>query len=330
MKPLTINHKIYGQHKITEPVLIELIKSKALQRLKGVEQHGTWQLHKNWKKRHYFSRYAHSVGAMLLLRKFNATIEEQLHGLLHDVSHTVFSHVADFLFGDDTSQHDYQDKRLKKAFRLQGINDILKKHNFSPSFILNENNFPLAENKLPDLCADRIDYTLADPWAKVFYTADPKKILNNLIVLKNQFVFKDKHWAKEFARLYEKHNQNNWCNPLQIAMFTLSAQTLREALDKKIIAKQDLYTTDDYVLKKLRHSRNSVITKKLKQIENLKIKVVTKKNSDFWSTSKARVVDPYFLHNNRLIRLSSVDTAYKKRTGAWVKKIKKGFWIKII
>ena len=127
MKPLIIKHKIYGQVKITEPVLIELIKSPALQRLKKIEQHGTWQLHKDYKQSYYFSRYTHSIGVMLLLRKFNASVEEQLHGLLHDVSHTVFSHVADFLFGDDPSKHDYQDNRLDKAFELQGINKILKK-----------------------------------------------------------------------------------------------------------------------------------------------------------------------------------------------------------
>jgi HD superfamily phosphohydrolase len=330
MRPLIINHKIYGRFKITEPVLIELIKSPALQRLKKIEQHGGWQLHKSWKKDHYFSRYAHSLGAMLLLKKFNAPIEEQLHGLLHDVSHTVFSHVADFLFGNDPGQHDYQDKRLKKAFQLQGINNILKKYGISPSFILNENNFPLAERELPDLCADRIDYTLTDPWAKIFYTTSPKKILDNLTVYENQFVFKNKYGAREFAKLYEKHNQNNWCNPLQIAIFTLSAQILREAFNKKIITKQDLYTTDDYVLKKLRRSKNLIITKKLKQIKNLKIKIVSKKDSDFWSTSKARVVDPYFLRGDKLIRLSSVDEAYKKRVTAWAKLIKKGFYIKII
>jgi len=330
MKPLIIKSKIYGQVKITEPVLIELIKSPALQRLKKIEQHGTWQLHKTYKQSYHFSRYTHSVGVMLLLRRFNASLEEQMHGLLHDISHTVFSHVADFLFGDDPGQHDYQDNRLDKAFKLQGINKILEKYGFSPSHILDEKKFPLAESPLPNLCADRIDYTLADPWAKVFYTVEPKKILNNLIVHKNQFVFNSKRWAKEFAVLYEKHNQKNWCNPRQIAIFTLSAQMLREALDKKIIKKQELYQTDDYILQKLAKTKNSLIAKRLKQIKNLDIKIVPKEEANFWSTSKARVVDPYFLKNGKLIRLSNVDPVYKKRVTTWAKKIKKGFYIKII
>ena len=331
MKPLIIKHKIYGQVKITEPVLIELIKSPALQRLKKIEQHGTWQWHTSWRQRHYFSRHYHSVGVMLLLRRFDATVAEQLHGLLHDVSHTVFSHVADFLFNKDTSRHDYQDQRLGKAFQLQGINNILKKYGFKPEVILNKNNFPLAERELPDLCADRLDYTLSDPWAKVFYTADPKKILADLTVYQNQFVFKNQHGAKEFARLYEKHNQNNWCNPLQIAIFTISAQILREALDKNIITKQELYTTDEYILKKLSQTKNPIITKKLEQIKNLKIKIVDQKaNADFWSTSKPRVVDPYFLQNGQLVRLSKIDPAYHQRVQAWAARIRKGFYIKIL
>lgn len=105
---------------------------------------------------------------------------------------------------------------------------------------------------------------------------------------------------------------------------------LREALTKKVIKKQELYKTDDYVLKKLAKTKNPLITKRLKQIKNLSIKIVPKKDANFWSTSKARVVDPYFLKNGKLIRLSSVDPVYKKRVSTWAKKIKKGFYIKII
>src|SRR3989344_5458970 len=106
MKPLELNNKLYGRYKITEAVLIDLINSKALQRLKGIHQAGAWNLHYSFKKS--FTRYDHSLGVMLLLRKFGASIEEQIHGLLHDISHTAFSHVADFVFNKQTSQT-YQD-----------------------------------------------------------------------------------------------------------------------------------------------------------------------------------------------------------------------------
>ncbi len=333
MKPtqkIVLNHWLYGTHTITEPVLIELIQSPILERLKHIEQHGTWQLHQSYKKTNRFTRYDHSIGVMLLLRHFGASIEEQLHGLLHDISHTVFSHVADFLFGKTPGVHNYQDSRLKKAYQLQGVNDILTKHGFLATHILNEKNFPLAERSLPDLCADRLDYSIQDPWGRTFDTVRPQDLLNNLLVFKKQFVFSSQYWAKRFATLYEKHNQHVWCSIDQIAIYTLSAQMLRAALDEHIITKQELYTTDEYVVKKLQAAKHPTIQTLLKKIKTVKAREVTKAQADFWSTSKPRVVDPLFLRDGNVVRLTDVDTVYKKRIGIWKARIKKGFYIKLV
>ena len=35
---------------------------------------------------------------MLLIKKLGGSVEEQIAGLLHDVSHTAFSHVIDYVF----------------------------------------------------------------------------------------------------------------------------------------------------------------------------------------------------------------------------------------
>lgn len=37
---------------------------------------------------------------MLLNRQLDASMEEQIVALLHDVSHTAFSHVIDYVFDD--------------------------------------------------------------------------------------------------------------------------------------------------------------------------------------------------------------------------------------
>lgn len=88
---------IYGRNEITEPVLLDLMKSDAMQRLKGISQHGVTALLGITPP---FSRFDHSVGVMLLVRRLGASLEEQVAALLHDVSHTAFSHVIDFVFND--------------------------------------------------------------------------------------------------------------------------------------------------------------------------------------------------------------------------------------
>ena len=92
---------LYGKVEIVEPVLWDVIASDALQRTKGISQHGITALLGITPP---FSRFDHAVGAMLLLRRLGASLEEQIAALLHDVSHTAFSHVIDYVFHNHSGQ----------------------------------------------------------------------------------------------------------------------------------------------------------------------------------------------------------------------------------
>src|SRR3990167_3900982 len=102
---MLIKDRVYGNFQINEPVILELLKSKLVLRLKGISQFGVPD------KYHYikgFSRYEHSVGVMILLRILGASLEEQVAGLLHDVSHTAFSHIVDWVIGQGKTEN-FQD-----------------------------------------------------------------------------------------------------------------------------------------------------------------------------------------------------------------------------
>jgi HD superfamily phosphohydrolase len=77
--------ELYGRVEITEPVLLDLIASEAMQRTKGISQHGITALLGITPP---FSRFDHSLGAMLLVRHLGASVKEQIAALLHDISHT--------------------------------------------------------------------------------------------------------------------------------------------------------------------------------------------------------------------------------------------------
>ena len=149
---------VYGKEEINEPILIELINSAPIQRLKGVSQFG---IPDEYYHKKGFSRFEHSIGVLILLRRLNAKLEEQVAGLLHDVSHTAFSHLIDWVIGDP-SKEDYQDKTLLKTLEETEISQILKKYGFSPKKIAGIEKFFLLEQRAPNLCADRVDYTLRE------------------------------------------------------------------------------------------------------------------------------------------------------------------------
>lgn len=60
------------------PILAELIQTKPLQRLKNIHQRGaSYLVNLNWN----VTRFDHSIGAVLLIRKLGGSIEKQIAGL---------------------------------------------------------------------------------------------------------------------------------------------------------------------------------------------------------------------------------------------------------
>ncbi|MBU0670845.1 HD domain-containing protein [Patescibacteria group bacterium] len=148
--------KIYGEFKITEPVILELLESAPMQRIKEVNQYGA----SYYRFSHLdTTRFEHSVGVYYILNHLNATLEEQVAGLLHDVPHTAFSHVIDFVFGGESGVP-FHEEFHETIINNSEIPAILKNHQINSQDIFNHSKYKLLDRDLPDLCADRIDYFL--------------------------------------------------------------------------------------------------------------------------------------------------------------------------
>jgi len=150
--------RVYGQIKIEKPLILELINHPLMQRLKGVNQSGYYE---PFLSKESYSRFEHSVGVYILLKKFDAPFREQVAGLIHDFSHSVFSHCIDYVLNKGAEEkQNYQDNIFANYILSSDLPIIFKKYHLDIKFLLDEKNFPLKEKDLPDLCADRIDYTL--------------------------------------------------------------------------------------------------------------------------------------------------------------------------
>lgn len=306
--------QVYGEVEIAEPVILELINCPAMQRLKKINAGGYKPLWvKPWIEDPY-NRFTHSVGVFLLLRKYRAPLEEQIAGLIHDVSHNIFSHAGSRAFGDDRKQ-DHQDRIFVEFVKNTEILAILKKYNFAVGYILNEKNFPLKEKDLPALCADRIDYILR--LAVVFENLAKKEVnyfLDNLITEDNLWIFKNFVAAKKFAELFRQINSSFLSCFRSAVMNAAVGDYLRHALDKDYIAKDDLYTTDQAVLAKIeKHLSHDATLNVLFARMNDKIKASNNpQDYDAHIFLKSRIVDPLFKHNGQILSVSQIDKEYAK------------------
>jgi len=324
---MKIIDNVYGEQIIDKEIIKKLIKTKEMQRLRNVHQHGTWHF---IDPKFDTSRFEHSLGVFFLLRRFNASFEEQIAGLLHDISHFAFSHVMDYVFNENSSQ-EVAEKFHSEIIKKSSIPSILKENKIDINFILDKHNFKILERDLPDICADRLDYFFRD--SIVFGSASRSFVnlmLNSLLVRGEEFVINNEKNAKQIAYSYLKTSRNMWVNPLQSASYQVLADTIKIALEKEIIKENDFYSTDNELLKKLIKSKDNKILQMLKILKSLNIKEGTKDDYDFHTTGKARFIDPKFLDNNKVRRISEVDKQFKKDIKEFQEWVKKGFYIKII
>lgn len=311
--------KIYGEIEIKEPVVLDLIENSVLQRLKGVDQAGYSPLFfrlLSFPLQGKFSRFEHSLGVLVLLKRYGASLEEQIAGLIHDVSHSAFSHSIDYILdGGSGKDQSYQDSIFDKFIRKSEIPSILEKYGLDVDYILNEDNFPLLEKKLPDLCADRIDYSLRGLVNFKEASLDTvNHLLNNLKVKDSLWVFKDLESARQFGKLFKRLNTVYYSGLATAVMFRVIGNLLRYALEKKYLLETDLYATDDEVLSKIRNNLDS--DDKLKFLWNRMDKEVKFRNDpkdyDESVFLKSRIVDPLFEVNSGIKRLSEVDKDWAK------------------
>jgi uncharacterized protein len=302
---MLIKDKVYGEEEINEPVLIDLINSKTLQRLKGVSQQG---LPQNYYHRIIFSRFEHSIGVMMLLRKLGADIEEQIAGLLHDISHTAFSHVVDWVLGDPTKE-DYQDNNHLNIIKNSEVPSILKKYGFNYKDVANVESFSLLEKSAPSLCVDRFDYTIRE--LKDLGQEDLVKLcVTNLVNINGQMVFKTQKSAESFANEYLKLQKEHWAGNDARARYYILAQILKKAIDSKLILKEDLMKTDQFIISILENSKNQEILEQLDMLKN-GFKIEESKEG-IELKKKFRYIDPEVLTEKGITNLTKVSLEYKE------------------
>jgi len=306
--------RVYGSIEINEPVILDLIESPSIQRIKGIDQHGYFEPYFPGTR---YSRFEHSLGVFILLKKFGASLLEQIAGLLHDISHTVFSHVADYVFSNGSGERqNFQDDCFEEFVKRSRIPEILKKHKINYKTLFDDSKFPLKEKQLPDLCADRIDYFLRE--LRVTNKATQEEIdefIENFIIIDNLWVFKDRNLAKKYAYLFLEINNWFWSGLESAVMFKTSGDLLKYALAKKVLIKDDLFTIDEDVLSKIKFAMDKDDNLKLlfdRANNKFKFKACDENNYDLHSLCKSRVVDPLFLENKKLKRVSEIDPEFFK------------------
>lgn len=317
---------IYGEFEL-EDVLIELINCDAVQRLKHIHQVGSTYL---IKEELNVNRFEHSIGVMLLIRMLGGSLKEQIAGLLHDISHTAFSHVIDFVFNN--SDEDYHELIFDEVVINSKIPYILNKYGYDFKEILeNEEKWTILEKKAPKLCADRVDYTLRDMYKYGFTNKNEiNEFLKNIQVLDGEIVTKDIESARWFLDLYYTEVIDFFMNPINGYSYDKLSKAIKIAIDENELNLKDILKTDNEVIDILNRSKNNKIKSLMKSLnKNVKLRINEDKY-DIFIKGKTRLIDPGVNIEGKIHPLSNLDNMIENININAKAKMEKGVYIEIL
>ena len=301
--------RIYGRVEITEPILLDLIASTAVQRLHGVLQHGVSALIGITRDT---SRFEHSMGVMLLVRRLGASLEEQIAALLHDVSHTAFSHVIDYVFDGHETQGYHEEHKLAYVSATD-IPGILKRYGRHWGDFMDETRFSLLEQEIPHLCADRLDYFLRDasdlglaPKDEIAWT------LSHLDSHQGIMVVDDLEVARWLGYTFIQADQASWANFREVGLYELAARAIRRGLEIGVLAEADLWGTDRPAWDKLLACDDPLLQDNLMLVHPDTRFSWDETSPSFWVSTKLRSIDPDVCIQGKVHPLSQLDPAFRR------------------
>ncbi len=279
--------RVYGEVAVDDPEVLALISGPTFRRLAGIKQAGPSALAFPFKQ---VTRYEHSLGVYVLLGRLGASRKERIAGLLHDISHTAFSHAVDFVFSSE--QQDHHEKLKPEFLHRTDLAGPLEALGYSPEDFYDDAIYPLLEQPLPWLCADRLDYFFRDSLACGVTTSEEiRRYLDHLTVVGGRSIaFIDAQVAREATDRFAMMNRDWWASPTEAFIYNEFADALRAGFDCGVLDEGAFLSDDQSVLLKLQGSGNPSVLAKLNRVLHFRAELI----ADFEPKvrPKTRWIDP--------------------------------------
>jgi len=325
---------LYGIFTVDEPVLIELFNCPQMKRLEKIQQLGVYG---KFSRNYNFNRYEHSVGVWALVRRFGGSLQEQVAALLHDVSHTAFSHVGGFVF-IDTNLPDaaarmdaYQDDEHEQYLYESGVAAILKRHGLSVADIYHKNSaFKILEQNLPDMCADRFEYNIQGAlWEGLLTREQAESIIENVHYEHGFWYFVSRESARQFALVSMIMTRTIWGSAENYITGIWLADALRRAVSLGSLTFDDIRFSDDlFVWSALENSPDVIIKNNLEKIVNVRNYFVCNHDQfDQVIINKFRGVDPLVQTRFGLERLTKIDADFAQEYYKMKRTMQHGWYV---
>ena len=261
------------------------------------------------------NRLEHSLGAAEIVWHFTRDIRQSAAALLHDIAVPCFAHTVDFLRGDALRQEATEAGTANMIAASAEIGELLHCAGIAVKDVSDYHRYPIADNPLPALSADRLEYLLGDAERLLGFTGG-QAIYDDILTVQNaagtqEMCFAHIEKAREFgfvalrtARLYASPED-------RYAMQEL-ADLLRFALDIGAICEADLHGTEPALIARLTACPDTALRwRRFCALRGVRVSAAPADGEPCVCIAvKRRAVDPLVQAGGQAVRLSEADAAY--------------------
>lgn len=320
------NKKILDIYSGEKPeFLVPFFEAKTIKRLSDIGQHCGTEYPKFFKYKFHQSRLEHSIWVALIVWHFTRDMKQTLAWFFHDISHSVFSHVGDYLLWDKLKQESSEKYTTKLIMDDEVIMRELNTLGIKVEEVDDYTLYTIADNPSPKLSADRLEYTLSSGYNLWSHTLEEiKTMYDNLIMVKwkdgqDELCFQDISVAEQFALLSIRNDASCFSSYESNVTMSFLSEILKYMIKKEYITAMDMYTlgeTDiiDIIQKskdeKLKEMWNFLINVWFYKIDRYKPHT---KNYCVSSLTKRRFIDPLVKTKNGFFSVSEISEIFRKK-----------------
>lgn len=238
--------------------------------------------------------------------------------------------MIDYVF--DNENESYHEEIFSSVVKNSEIPALLSKHGYNyEDILLDDSKWTLLERSAPELCADRVDYTLRDMYTYGYISLEEaQNFLDDLIAVNGKMVLQNIEIAEWFTKTYYKEVIDFFMKPLNIYGNDMLAKTLKLALHKKIIHPDDFLLEDDSLISKLQLCNDPEVEALLRKVHpSIEVKE-DRKDYDLHQKNKVRLIDPPLLREGKIVQSSVISEKIRQMSDVAYEKAVRGMYVKVI
>ena len=337
----SLNDEIKEYFHILSPVfpnwLIDYIETKDMQRIGKISMNCGMDYTKCFNIRYFYSNLDHSVGVALIIWHFTYDKRATLAGLFHDIATPVFKHCIDFMNNDSEKQESTEARTTDIIKNSKEIMSLLKRDKIKLEEIDDYKKYPIADNEIPRLSADRMEYTFSSglTFYRIWELDKIKKVYDNIVIVKNEdnvdeLAFKDKSLCEEYISTISKL-WPEWVSDKDRTSMQFIADICKSMNNKDFLTIDDLYTlSEEDVINKILRCKDKNISSAFKKFQNAtdvyKSDCLIKDRYCVNVKSKTRYIVPLVLDNKNIKRINEVSKKADEKIKRYLSLPKGGYY----